>query len=54
MASSANRKHLHDLVEDVLILILIECDAAGVLALSEVGSRPSSPACPAHGIAPDQ
>ncbi|KAJ7368904.1 hypothetical protein DFH08DRAFT_35664 [Mycena albidolilacea] len=35
MASSASRKRLHDLVEDVLIDILIECDVAGVLALSE-------------------
>ncbi|KAJ7887586.1 hypothetical protein B0H14DRAFT_3856294 [Mycena olivaceomarginata] len=35
MAPSANRKHLHDLFEDVLFVILIECDVAGVLALSE-------------------
>jgi hypothetical protein len=41
MASSASRKRLHDLVEDVLIVILIECDVAGVLALSEVGFRRS-------------
>ncbi|KAJ7887593.1 hypothetical protein B0H14DRAFT_3721321 [Mycena olivaceomarginata] len=41
MASPASRKRLHDLVEDVLIVILIECDVAGVLALSEVGFRRS-------------
>ncbi|KAJ7368906.1 hypothetical protein DFH08DRAFT_35660 [Mycena albidolilacea] len=35
MASQASRKRLHDLVEDVLFVILIECDVAGVLALSE-------------------
>jgi hypothetical protein len=41
MAPSANRKHLHDLFEDVLFVILIECDVAGVLALSEVVFRRS-------------
>jgi hypothetical protein len=35
MSPSINRK-LDDLVEDVLILILVECEVPGVLAVSRV------------------
>ncbi|KAJ7790997.1 hypothetical protein B0H14DRAFT_3568226 [Mycena olivaceomarginata] len=35
MAPSASRKYLHDLAEDVLFVILVECDVTSVLALSE-------------------
>jgi hypothetical protein len=37
MASSTSKKlGLHDLVEDVLILILAECDIAGIITISKV------------------